>query len=173
MLEIYVLVEKKKSMLMLFLNAFVLTLAIIALILSCLSLPFMILIALVLACAWYFLFLYSNQEYEYSYFDGDVRFARILNKSRRKNLKSYTMDEVIQIAPAGDRSVMKYENDPKVKKRNYTSRFQGVPYYEMVIRSSDDDGLVLIQFEPDEAYLNAVCMKYSQKVIRDPSGFGK
>lgn len=166
MLEIYVLVERKKPMLLLLLNVLVLTLAVMSLMLSCLGLSFMIILAVVLGCVLYFLFLYLNQEYEYSYFDGDVRFARILNKSRRKNLKSYTMDEVIQIAPAGDRSVMKYENDPKVKKKNYTSGFRGVPYYEMVVRGSGDDGVVLIKFEPDDAYLNAVCMKYAQKVVR-------
>lgn len=165
-MEIYVLVERKKTVWMLFLNAIVSVLTVMTLLWSCMGLSLLVVLTIALGCAEYFLFLYLNQEFEYSYFDGDVRFARILNKSRRRNLKSYTMDEVLQIAPAGHNSIMRYENDPKVKKKNYTSGFQGVPYYEMVIRSSDSDGLLMIKFEPDEAYLNEVCKKYSHKVIR-------
>lgn len=163
MLEIYVLVMKKPSIGILLLNALVLALAIVSLLLSC-TVPFAIILAVLFAGIWYFIFMETRLEYEYSYFDGEARFAKIMNKSRRKKLQTYSLDEVIMIAPAGDRSVMNYENNPKIKRRNYTSRFKNVPYYDMVVRTGD--GTELIKFEPDDAYLDAVCVKYSQKVVR-------
>ena len=107
-----------------------------------------------------------NKEFEYSFFDGDVRFAKVMNKSRRKALKSFSMDEVIQIAPAGDRCVYKYENDQSVKVIDYTSGYKDVPYYDMIVKNQDQ--ISLIKFEPDEKYLDAVCVKYAQKVVRRP-----
>lgn len=166
MLEIYVLVRKRPSIGILLLNALVLSLAIVSLLLSC-TVPFAILLAVALAGAWYLIFMETKLEYEYSYFDGEARFAKVMNKSRRKSLNTYSMDEVIIIAPAGDRSVANYENDSKVKCKNYTSHFKDVPYYDMVVRTGD--GTVLVKFEPDDDYLNAVCIKYSQKVVRRPA----
>ncbi|SER42711.1 DUF6106 family protein [Lachnobacterium bovis] len=104
-----------------------------------------------------------NIEYECSYFDGEVRFAIIRNKSKRKQLKSYSMEQVVQIAPAHDRSVMNYETRKDVIKKNFTSHKKGVQYYEMVI--NDESGTLLIMFEPDKKYLDAVCVKYKQKVV--------
>lgn len=163
MLEVYVLVTKKPSIGILLLNALVLSLAIVSLLLSC-SIPFAILLAVIFAGMYYFIFMETRLEYEYSYFDGDVRFAKIMNKSRRKNLRSYSMEEVVILAPAGDASVEKYEKDSKIKRKNYTSRFRNVPYYEMVVRAGE--GMILVKFEPDDAYLDAVCMKYGHKVVR-------
>ena len=75
-----------------------------------------------------------------------------------------SMEEVLQIAPAGDRSMHKYENDSQVKKKDYTSGIHNVPYYEMAVKTTN--GISLIKFEPDDKYLDAVCMKFPQKVIR-------
>lgn len=74
------------------------------------------------------------------------------------------MEEVLQIAPAGDRSMYKYENDANTRKLDYTSGQKDVPCYEMVLKH--DNELKLIRFEPDEKYLDAVCVKYAQKVTR-------
>ena len=104
MLEVYVLVPVRKSMAMNFLGIFTLVLGIMSLVLSCFSFLFAIPM-LVLGGIGILLTFYSKKEYEYSYFDGEARFAMVMNKSRRKGLAVYSMDEVVQIAPAGDRSV--------------------------------------------------------------------
>ena len=46
-----------------------------------------------------------------------------MNKSRRKRLAVYSMDEVSQIAPAGDRSVYRYETDKHYEDKHYAYPF--------------------------------------------------
>lgn len=162
MLEIYVLVECKKSPLIRFLTYLSLLATVASLLLSCRYFVFMT-VGVITIIIWYFLQFRQFKEYEYSYFDGECRFARIMNKSRRKRLRVISMDEVLQIAPAGDRSVSNYERDSAFKKIDYTSG-TGAPCYDLVIKQKS--GCQLIRFEPDEEYLNAVCVKYGQKVIR-------
>lgn len=113
---------------------------------------------------WYFLSSAANLEYEYSYFDGEVRFAKITNKSRRKKLKDYTMDQVLKIAPAGDSSVVQYEKDHHVTVKDYTSKKKENPYYEIIVK--DSESLIMYKVELDDKYLDAVCMKYASKVVR-------
>ena len=105
----------------------------------------------------------GDDTMNYSYFDGEVRFAKVLNKNRRKSLGSYPMDDVIQIAPAGDRSVSQYEREG-VKVIDYTSHDKDTAYYDMVLKKEGET--LLIKFEPDDKYLEAVEFKYRQKVIR-------
>ncbi len=164
-MEVYVLVPVRRTFATAFFGVLSLVAALGSFLLSCYSVLFFIL-AVALGALGYFLFFSSNREFEYSYFDGEARFARITNKSRRKVLAIYPMEEVVQIAPAGDRSVYKYENNSGVKVKDYTSRIQGAPYYDMVINKEGET--ILIKFEPDEKYLNEVMKKYAQKVIRRP-----
>ena len=166
MYEVYVLVPVRKSFATVFAAVFSMVLAILCLLLSCVTM-FMLPFVLVFGGLWYFLTFCSFKEFEYSYFDGEVRFAKIMNKSRRKRIGVYTMEDVVQIAPAGDRSVYKYENDSSLKVKDYTSKVKGRPSYDMVIQK--DGGMLLIKFEPDDKYLDAVEVKYKQKVIRRQS----
>ena len=103
-------------------------------------------------------------EYEYSYFDGDFRFAKIFNKQKRKELIGYEIDNVIVIAPKGDRSLYQYENNPQVKTRDLSSGKKDAKLYVLVAKTEEDYQMTI--FEPDEQYLDAVCIKYRQKVIR-------
>lgn len=164
MFEIFVLVNKKKTPISQFFSILMLVLGIVCVLFSCIT-PIFMMPAFLFVLIWVLLHFFSNVEYEYSYFDGDVRFAKILNKSKRKRLKGYVMDEVITIAPAGDSSIYKYENDATMKKVDYTSGDKKVPHYKMVVKNQDS-GLIMISFEPDDRYLDAVCVKYPQKVIR-------
>jgi translation initiation factor IF-1 len=163
MFEVYVLVARKKSIGIQLLACLFLALGIVLLLLSCAS-PVLLTVAIVVLLVWFFLQFRWNKEFEYSYFDGEVRFAKISNKSRRKRLKVFPMDEVVTIAPSEDRSVYKYETDSSIKKVDYTSGRKDEPYYVMVRKNSEVTEV--IRFEPDEKYLDAVCVKYGQKVIR-------
>jgi hypothetical protein len=163
MSEIYVLVESKKSIVSRMLAYLFFALTVAMLLLSFSSLFFWPFV-LVTGLLWYLFQFRSNREYEYSYFDGEVRFAKIMNKSRRKKLGVYSMDEVLMIAPTGDRSMYKYETDATVKKIDYTSGIKDAPSYEMVIKT--ENAVRLIRFEPDDRYLDSVCIKYAHKVTR-------
>lgn len=165
MTEVYVLVERKKSAIQKVLTWLVLAVGIIFVLFSLIA-PLFLTGAMIILLLWYFFLLKNSKEYEYSFFDGELRFARIMNKSRRKKLMEFTMDEVLQIAPAGDRSIYKYEQDNAVKKLDYTSGNADTANSAYKLVRKSESGMMLISFEPDEKYLDAVCVKYSQKVIR-------
>ena len=74
------------------------------------------------------------------------------------------MDDVVTIAPSEDRSVYKYMNDENVKKVDYTSGRREEPYY--VIITKNNEAITLIKFQPDEQFLDAISMKYRQKLVR-------
>ncbi|MEE1303722.1 MAG: DUF6106 family protein [Agathobacter sp.] len=164
MSEVYVLVETKKSMLRMILAYVFLFLAVACIGFTAIGAYVCVPFVFIFGVLFYFLLFKGYKEYEYSYFDGDVRFAKILDKSRRKRIKGCTMEEVVQIAPAGDRSVYNYENNKTTKFRDFTSKKKGVPYYDMVVKT--DDGFIIYMLELDDKYLDAVCLKHASKVIR-------
>lgn len=163
MYEVYVLVEKKKSTAVAFFSVFSYVMAVLSVIFVVFGLYFFVPTAVFgFLLGWFFQT--RNYEYEYSYFDGDVRFARITNKSSRKRLPGYKMSEVVAIAPAGDASVAQYENDSQAKIRRLQSGYKDRRVFVMAARG--EKGLELVYFEPDERYLDAVCVKYGYKVRR-------
>lgn len=103
-------------------------------------------------------------EYEYTYYDGDLRFAKIRNKAKRKKIAYLSMDDVLTIAPKGDRSIYKYENDRSVTVKNIASGNAGAKFYEAVCKG--ENGITRYEFEPDEDMLNAIMVKYPRSVIK-------
>ena len=76
--------------------------------------------AVAFALLWYFQTFRMDTEWEYTYYDGDLKFARIRAKSRRKNIAGIHMDDVLAIAPKGDRGIYKYETDSSVTYKDLT-----------------------------------------------------
>lgn len=163
MFEVYVLVPVRKSVLGMFVGLLSLVLGVFSFVLSCISRLFTIPM-LVFGGIGYYMTFCSGKEYEYAYFDGDIRIAKVMNKSRRKQLEEYSMGDVLCVAPAGDRSVLRYEGDSMVKVKNYTSKDKSKPYYEMVV--AKEGATTLVKFEPDEKFLDAMMVKYAQKVVK-------
>lgn len=144
-------------------------LGIICFVLTCLSLVLamgiwiFIVPAIVFGVLWYCQ-TFRNIEFEYTYYDGEFRFARIINKSRRKHLTCVEMGKVIAFAPKGDRSVYKYENDKNLPYKNLTSGNPEATVYELVF--TGEKGMTRYEFEPDDEMLDAVMVKYPRSVIR-------
>lgn len=163
MFEVYVLVEKKKSVFLTFFSVFSYVMAALSAIFVMIGLYFFVPTAVFgFILGWFFQT--RNYEFEYSYFDGDVRFAKIINKANRKKLPGYKMSEVLAIAPTGDPSVASYENDSKAKIRRLQSGYPGRKLFVMAAKG--EKGIELVYFEPDDKYLDAVCVKYGYKVRR-------
>ena len=163
MMEVYVLVEKKKTLLMKFLT--ILCFVVGAYFMYATLVGLFIFFAVAVPFFALGVFLKGRSlEYEYSYFDGDFRFAKIISKQKRKELIGYDIDNIIVIAPKDDRSVYQYKNNPQVQTRDLSSGENNAKVYAMVAKV--EDGLHLTYFEPDEKYLDAVCIKYRQKVVR-------
>ena len=163
MLEVYVIVEQQKSLVKNILSAVFFLAGAFFMYQTFMVSPTFMGIALLLL---FIGLIISNRkvEHEYSYFDGDFRFARIINKEKRKELPSYDVENVIIIAPKGDRSIYQYENNPQVKTKDYSSGKADAKVYAMIV--SVEGVFYKILFEPDERYLDAVCTKYNQKVVR-------
>lgn len=162
-MEVYVLVTKEKSLfiktttLALFVVAAMSTLYVVLGYLAFFPMAFL---------AWAAAFALRNRyiEYEYAYYDGELRFAKIINQSKRKNLNTYLMEEVVTIAPIQDRSVYSYINDKNAKVKDLTTGKQNAKVYVAVVKNAN--GTELVKYEPDEKYLDEVCIKYGFKVKR-------
>ena len=127
--------------------------------------PFIFLIpGIAFALVWYFQAFRSDIEYEYTYYDGELRFARIKAKSKRKAIGSVQMDDVLGFAPRGDRSVYKYENDKNLAYKNLTSGDPEAKVYELIAKG--EKGLVRYEFEPDDEMLKEVMVIYPRSVVR-------
>ena len=159
-MEVFTLIARKKNVALVFVSYLLVALAAISLLTICIGFAPGIVFGLIA----YLMIMAQNTEFEYSYFDGELRFAKIKNKSRGKRLGIYSMESVAAIAPAGDRSVYNYENGNEIKKIDYTSGQKDVPYYDIVIKSPDEN--VLIKAELDDKFLTEVEKKYRSKVKR-------
>lgn len=162
-MEVYVLVSKEKSLL-------IKTMTLAFFVMGAMSTLYVVLgyiafFPMALLTWGITLFLHTrNYEYEYSYYDGELRFAKITNKKRRKELKGYVMDEVITIAPIDNGSVQTYIQDKVCKVRVLTTGNPKAIVYVAVVKNGNETELV--KYEPDEKYLNEVCVKYGHKVKR-------
>ena len=162
-MEIFTLVEKKRSTLFNLGTICAIVWAVISVLAMLFVSPILMPVAVIL-CVVAYVLKRRFVEFEYSYFDGEIRFAKIINKSKRKAISRYSMDDVIMIAPAGDRSVYSYEQNSEIKVRDLSTGNDGVQVYVMVAKG--DKGQELIKFEPDERILDAMCIKYRMKVKR-------
>lgn len=92
-MEVYVLVPVRKTVVAKVVGTLMLVLAVVSLLAACLTSGITLPVALVCGIVW-FVLMGNSKEFEYSYFDGEVRFAKVLNKNRRKSLGGYPMDDV-------------------------------------------------------------------------------
>lgn len=120
--------------------------------------------AILVVVLWVWQGFFSNVEFEYTYFDGDLRFAKIKNKAKRKKIADINMEDVVILAPKGDRGVYKYENDKNLKCINLTSGRADAKVYELIVKN--EEGFMRIEFEPDEEMLNAMMVKYARIIVK-------
>ena len=140
--------------------------------LTCLSLvccmfvtPIIFLVPTILfGVIWYLFAFRSEVEYEYTYYDGDLKFAKIKNKCKRKKIAYLSMEDVLTIAPKGDRSIYKYENDKSVAYKNIASGDADAKVYEAICKG--ENGITRYECEPDEDMLDAIMVKYPRSVIK-------
>lgn len=163
-MEVFILVEKKPSLARKVVSAVLIVLlayCVLGMVVGATA-AYMSFAAIIACILWFVKKRYT--EYEYSFFDGDMRFTKIINKSKRKKGVLYNMDETVMIAPSGDRSVYNYENGTGMKVRDFTTGNKDAKVYVMVAKGQQ--GMELVRFEPDEELLDAICRKYAQKVKR-------
>jgi hypothetical protein len=148
-----------------FLIAFWFVLACICILLSTTLSPYVFFVpAIVFAVIWYFQAFQSDIEWEYTYFDGDLNIARIKAKRKRKKMVSVSMEDVLAIAPKGDRSTFKYENDSSVSCKKLISGSPDAKVYNLIVKN--EGNVTRYEFEPDEEMLDAIMVKYPRQVVK-------
>lgn len=162
-MEVYVLVSKEKSLLI---KTTTLALFVVAAMSSLYVVLGYIAFFPMALLTWIIAFMLHNRncEYEYSYYDGELRFAKIVNMKSRKELKGYIMEEVIVIAPLEDNAIQQYVRDKNCVIRDLTTGRTDTKVYAAVAKG--EKGTELVKYEPDEKYINEVCIKYGYKVRR-------
>lgn len=120
--------------------------------------------AVIFGVLWYFTGFRGDVEWEYTYYDGELRFAKIKAKSKRKNIARIQMENVQAFAPKGDRSLYKYETDKNLSCKKLTSGNPDAKIYELVCK--EEKGLCRYEFEPDEEMLDEIIVKYPRSVIK-------
>ncbi len=120
-------------------------------------------IGVIVILVWCYIMFFVKVEYEYTYFNPDITIAKITNKSRRKVLVSVEMKDVVIIAPAGHQALHNSEQaSGTVKRRNYTSRRDGIREYKLVYRKGTE--VCIVSFEPDDEFLNGISQQYPRFV---------
>lgn len=130
-----------------------------------------ILVLIVCGIILVFGFIKADYDYDYNYFNGVLVFAKVRNKSSRRVLYKFDLDKAITIAPRGDRSIYKYENDTRITHKNYTSGKFAEKVYAFV--GTNENGQTFhIEFEGNDEFLTAIYDKYNTIMVYRPGDVG-
>lgn len=162
--EKLVIVSEKKKLWKRILTVALFVVTCVFFLLALMAPVFFSIITVLFAVLWYFMAFQTGIEYEYTYYDGEMRFSKIIAKRKRKGIAMVQMDDVIAFAPKGDRSVYKYENDNGLFYKNLTSGTGDKKVYEFVFKG--DKGIHRYEIEPDEDMLDEILIKYPRSVIK-------
>ena len=92
-----------------------------------------------------------NKEFEYAFTSDQITVDVIMNRSRRKRMIRFNLDETEIIAPVTDSSYASYSSNHYDKVIDATSRSQYASVYYAVISQGKQ---ILLKFEPTYAALN-------------------
>ena len=105
-----------------------------------------------------------NTDFEYEYLDGELRIARIFNRSRRKAAGAYPVESIEILAPYTSHRVDYLRKDKRGKVLDFSSGEERKPDPRYLMAMNHGTQLIL---EPDERILNAIRQKAPRKVFRD------
>lgn len=138
------------------------TLAVIFLVLGMTNIIFMI-IAVLLIAGSYYLHMNTNLEYEYLYVDKELSVDKIMAKSRRKKLESFSIERMQIMAPVKSYHLDAYKNtDLKVTDYSSRNKLTESQCYAMVY-----EGNRKILFEAPRDFMKAIYQVAPRKVFFD------
>ncbi|MCD8365671.1 MAG: hypothetical protein LUC83_07670 [Clostridiales bacterium] len=122
--------------------------------------------AILLVLLYYLYTAYSDNSYEYTfeqeYFSIDV----IRGKRRRRTAHVLYYKNIETVAPPNHETVAKYRKKggtERIKKYDYTSYQEGVPYYTMIVMK--DKQKIKLLLDLDEDWMRQLKLRYPQKVF--------
>ncbi|MCH5342921.1 MAG: hypothetical protein J1E64_02700 [Acetatifactor sp.] len=157
------LVKAKTSGTGKFLKTFLIVLTVLFALSSFLFGAISVLLALITGVGVYFVNLYTDLEYEYLYLDKEITVDKVLAKSKRKRVATYSVDRMEIFAPARSHRLDSYRNR-NVKRKDYSIGEELKPdlryamYYE---------GGELVILSPSEEFVKVLKNVAPRKVFTD------
>ncbi|MCC8028539.1 MAG: hypothetical protein LIO75_01845 [Lachnospiraceae bacterium] len=122
--------------------------------------------AFCLAFLYYVFTFFSDSAYEYN-FENEAFSIDVIRGKRRRTTAHYLYYKNLEVvAPPDHELVLKYKKKggtEHIKKYDYTSYEDGIPYYTMIITQNDEKIKLLLDL--DEQTLRFLKLRYPQKVF--------
>ena len=148
------------------LKVVMIALAVITFILG-LIVPYLLVMTLLFAgLAWYYQ-MNAQIDFDYSYTNGVIEIAKVLNKSRRKQMLSIEMKDVVVVAVSKSDPVRAYVGR-RMKTYDCTGHEDGVKYYCMIFKNpAHNNQEEKLLFQPDEEFLDAMRTVAPRSIHKD------
>ncbi len=156
------LVKAKGSGLLKFLKVFLILLTVLFFLAGFLIFP-ALLLAVAAGVGAYFAGLNADLEYEYLYLDRELVIDKVLAKTKRKRVATYTVDRMEIFAPIKSYHLDNYRNRT-VKEKDYSIGEELKPDLRYVMYYEGGDKLIL---SPSEALVKALKNVAPRKVFTD------
>ncbi len=121
--------------------------------------------AIVFAAACVFLIPRLDLEFEYLLVNQELDVDKIFSKSKRKKAAQFDLGKMELFAPLQSGRLARYNGDPKVKVKDYSSGSKGPGVYAMMVR--EEGQLCKVLLEPDKQMLEGMLKTYPHKVFVD------
>ncbi len=164
MSETYVecLVARSSSVLMRFLKLLFTMLTVVFVVIGIVFIP-ALLVAIATGVAAYFSYMNADIEYEYLYLDREISVDKVMAKSRRKKVGSYTLEKMEIFAPLNSHRLDSYRNR-QMKTLDYSSGIAAQPEKRYMMIWNGDTKIIL---EPNAELIKAVQGVSPRKVFTD------
>ncbi len=157
------LVARKPSAVLTFLKILLIMLTAVFLFMGLIGYVAGLVIGIVTGVGAYFATMNANIEYEYLYVDKEISVDKVMAKSRRKKVGTYSVEQMEIFAPLSSHRLDSYKNRD-TKTLDYSSGIAAQPErrYMMVC-----NGGINVILEPNEAMIRAIQNVSPRKVFTD------
>lgn len=124
-------------------------------------------VAIVVCVADIFIFPNLSIEWEYQYVNGELDVDKIMNKQKRKRVKSFEVTNAEIIAPARSHRLDYYNSNNKLKTYDFTSADPDKSNLAYAMIIADDNKTTKVLFEPTTDMLKDMRLKAPRKVFYD------
>lgn len=164
MSETYVecLVARTGSPLLRFLKMLFIMLTVVFVVIGVVFIPGL-LVAIGTGIAAYFSYMNADVEYEYLYLDREISVDKVMAKSRRKKVSSYSLEKMEIFAPLNSHRLDSYRNR-QLKTVDYSSGIAAQPERRYMMIWNGDTKIIL---EPNAEMVKAIQAIAPRKVFTD------
>lgn len=112
-------------------------------------------------------------DYDYTFVSGSIRFSKVINNIKRKNILVFDVQSIEKIGRCGSATFDRYSAMPDKKKLILTSNdapIDGKDFYYMVVNTGGQKFMLII--ECTETFLHNI-LRFSNRTIFDDEFFKK